>query len=220
MRCNVCNKDKELNQFQTYWHSTQNKMRTRKQCTECLYQIRLKRKNPDKFYENNPDYHKCNTCNNWKVKNEFYTNDDNEIYSNRCRQCEREKERTKRQEYLADNCGSDKVLMTPNCYADEYQKNCTFTVMERMGYQFDEQSGIWIKPGYKEVKDGKPHFLTIKHVRPYTKGSPVTTKLIQDIIYYKLKGYTNRDISKELRLSETTVWKYLKEWKSQLKSGN
>ena len=71
MTCNVCKQDKELNQFQTYWHSTQQKMRTRKQCTECLYQLKLKRKDPNKFYQNNPNYKKCNTCSECKPYSEF-----------------------------------------------------------------------------------------------------------------------------------------------------
>ena len=86
MKCNVCNEDKELNQYQTYWHSTQQKMRTRKQCNQCYYNIRLRNKNPEKYYQNNPDYHKCNTCKDWKLIKEFYTTND-KIYSHRCRVC-------------------------------------------------------------------------------------------------------------------------------------
>lgn len=215
MRCTVCDKDKELNQFQTYWHSTQQKMRTRKQCTECLYQIRLKKKNPDKFYENNPDYKKCNTCNEWKlIETEFYHRH-GKPYVNRCRFCELEIDRNKRKEYLMENCGSDKIPPKPNHYADEYQKACTFHFMESMGYTFDEPTGIWIKPGYKEIKDGKIVYptLNLKQLR----RKKITPTKIERIIALKDKGLSYEKIGQELGISDTTVYKYLKKWKSQLK---
>jgi len=158
MKCNVCSEDKELNQFQTYWHSTQQKVRTRKQCTKCLYHIKLKRKNPDMYYENNPNYHKCNTCKDWKLKDKFYINTKDKIYSHRCRACTRELDHNKRREYLEQSCGSDLVKLKPNQYTDKYQKECTFNLMQQLGYTFDEPTGIWIKEGWKEIKDGKAFF--------------------------------------------------------------
>ena len=216
MRCNVCDKEKELNQFQTYWHSTQQKMRTRKQCTECLYQLKLKRKNPEKYYENNPDYKKCNTCKEWKlIETEFYHRR-GVVYNNRCRHCELTQERNKRKEYLMENCGSDRVSPKPNTYTDEYQKNCTFHMMELMGYTFDEPTGIWIKPGYKEIKNGKAFFPTIKETSINHRNKVTPTKLDR-IIKLKSMGLDNSEVAEELGLSEITVYKNYRLWKNQLK---
>jgi predicted transcriptional regulator len=213
MKCNVCSEDKELNQFQTYWHSTQQKMRTRKQCTKCLYQIRLKRKNPDKYYENNPNYHKCNTCHDWKQVKDFYTSKD-EIYSNRCRSCTRELDQRKRKEHLEQSCGSEKVKTKPNEYMDEYQKNCTFWMMKTMGYTFDDATGIWIKPGWKEVKDGKPYFPNIGKTKKI--GVKVTQTMIEQMLELRKLGWGYNRIADKIGISDTTVFKYVSRYEAKI----
>lgn len=207
MKCNVCHHDKELNQFQTYWHSTQKKMRTRKQCTECFYQTRLKRKNPDKFYENNPNYKKCNSCSDWKLLSEYY-HKDGKPYLNRCRECERNIERNKRKEYLINNCGSDKIPPKPNTYRDEYQKACTYEFMQTLGYTFDEPTGIWIKPGVKELINGKPFFPKVGKSRKI--GNKITTKMVEEMIELYKSGWGYQRISNKLGCSDTSVFKYIK----------
>ncbi len=37
MLCTICKVDKPIEEFATYFHSTQQKMRTRRQCTSCCY---------------------------------------------------------------------------------------------------------------------------------------------------------------------------------------
>ena len=213
MRCNVCNEDKEIKLFQTYWHSTQQKMRTRKQCTECLYQIRLKRKNPDKYYENNPNYHKCNTCNDWKEIKDFYTTN-GEIYSNRCRVCTRDLDQRKRREHLEQSCGSDKVKQKPNQYVDEYQKNCTFNLMQQLGYTYDEPTGIWIKPGWKEIKDGKPHFPDVYKTRRI--GVKVTQTMVEQMLELRKLGWGYKRIADKIGISDTSVFKYVSRYEGKI----
>lgn len=215
MRCTVCNKDKELNQFQTYWHSTQNKMRTRKQCTECYYQLRLKKKDPEKYYSNNPNYHKCNTCNEWKLIDDYYQTSGGKIYSNRCRPCTKKFDADKREEKLINNCGGEKVPPKPNVYTDKYQKQCTFEMLEILGYTFDEPTGIWVKAGYKEIKDGKIIFPTL-NLKAITRRKISPTKL-DKIIILREKGWSYENIAEELGISDTTVYKHLKKWKNQSK---
>jgi hypothetical protein len=215
MRCTVCDKDKEINQFQTYWHSTQQKMRTRKQCTECLYNIRLKNHNPEKYYQNNPDYKKCNTCSEWKLAATEYYHKNGRPYMNRCKECELTLERNRRKEYLMENCGSEKVSPKPNHYADEYQKACTFYFMEVMGYIYDEPTGIWIKPGYKEIRDGKIIFPTL-NLKAITRKKISPTKL-ERILGLREQGLSYEKIAEQLGISDTSVYKYIKKWKSQLK---
>ena len=207
MRCNVCNEDKEIKLFQTYWHSTQQKMRTRKQCTECLYQIRLKRKNPDMYYKNNPNYHKCNTCSDWKEVKEFYCSK-GEIYSNRCRLCTRQLEQKKRREHLEQSCGGDKIPPKPNTYTDEYQKACTYEFMQTLGYTFDEPTGIWIKPGVKELVNGKPFFPKVGKSKII--GTKITTKMVEEMLELYKSGWGYQRISKKLGCSDTSVFKYIK----------
>lgn len=211
MRCNVCDQDKEPNQFQTYFHSTQNKMRTRKQCTECLYELKMKRRNPDKFYENNPDYHKCNTCSEWKLIKEYYTTAAGRIYSNRCRVCTKKHDADNRHRKLSDNCGSDKIKPTPNQYTDKYQKACTFYFMESLGYIYDEPTGIWTKEGFKEIRDGKPFF---PHIKPtFRTNRKVTPTKSEKVISLREQGLSYEQIAADLEISDTTVYKIIKKWK-------
>jgi hypothetical protein len=223
IKCNVCQIEKEDSDFQTYWHSTQQKTRVRKQCTECFYQIRLKRKNPDKLYKDNPDYKKCTKCEEWKPLDEYYRKNGDKIFS-RCKECERVKERSDRQKYrqieLEENCGSDKVNMKPNNYADKYQRNCTFTLLDRLGYIYNKEFGVWEKPGWKEVIEGKIVFPQIilkkKQQSAFYKqnvkkpDNMVTAEMYDKIFELRAKGYTYQKIGLELDISVTTVFKYVK----------
>lgn len=214
MRCTVCDQDKEINQFQTYWHSTQQKMRTRKQCTECLYEIRAK-KNPDKYYSNKPEYKKCMDCNEWKlIETEFYHRY-GKPYLNRCKGCELDIERTKRKTYLQENCGCDRIPPKPNVYSDEHQKACTFEFMKILGYKYDEPTGVWTKPGYKEIKDGKIIFPTL-NVKAVTRRKISPTKF-DKIIILREQGLSYEKIAEQLGISDTTVYKHIRKWKSQSK---
>jgi hypothetical protein len=235
--CNVCQIEKEDKNFQTYWHSTQQKTRVRKQCTECLYKIRLKRKNPDKLYKDNPNYKKCTKCETWKPLEEYYRKNGDNIFS-RCKECEKEKERTERRKYrikvLEENCGSEKVNLKPNHYADEYQRNCTFSLLEALGYIYNEEFGVWEKPGWKEVIEGKivfPKILT-RNKTEYSNenydgnkaGNWVTEEMYYKIFELRAKGYTYQRIGYELNIGITTVCKYLKgirknpKWRNTSKS--
>ena len=100
MICTKCKIDKDENQYQKYWHSTQNKFRIRKHCTECLYKERnekrrLKRKEaklievsiPTEIiqpvvpelepevsidYSTNPNYRLCRICQQYLELDKFY----------------------------------------------------------------------------------------------------------------------------------------------------
>jgi hypothetical protein len=208
IRCNVCDKEKENNQFQTYWHSTQNKMRTRKQCTECLYIIRLKKKNPDKYYLNNPNYKKCNTCTEWKELSQYYLKN-GKPYLNRCKECEKILERGKRQIEIQENCGGGKVPTKPNNYQNDIQKQCTFELMQVLGYLYNEEFGIWTKPGFKEIKNGKAYFPTITLAKRRRTSTILTEENIKLIEEYTNRGLNARQIAMKMGISSTTIYKFL-----------
>ena len=210
MRCNVCNKDKEQDQFQTYWHSTQNIKRTRKQCTECFYKNRMKKRNPDNYYQNNPDYKKCISCSQWKdINTAFYirkARDGRKLYSNSCKVCKKTIQKETREEEKSFNCGSAMVPQKPNKYFDKYQKQCTFNMMELLGYTFDKPTGIWIKPGHKEIKDGKPFFPNLKK----QISKKVTLDMVNEMIELRKLGWGYQRIGYHLNISDTSVFKYIK----------
>ncbi len=237
MICNCCSIDKEEKYFQTYWHSSQNKYRTRKECTECLYKKRkeskLKRLStpteivqpqvqesqpdpiPDIIIEqedtrtdfSTEDLYLCKVCMEEKSLYEFYNRFGRPIESV-CKSCELEKNKQIRQEYLKENCGSEFVWAEVNKYTDEYQKECTFNLLKLLGYLYDEETGIWTKPGWKEIKDGQPHFPNVtskKGKKRLTKEDKENIKRLYE------KGYSVDDISIEMRISDTSIYRYVKE---------
>lgn len=222
MICNCCSIDKEEKYFQTYWHSSQNKFRTRKECTECLYKKRKESKLnrlsiPTEIVqpvvpESQPEpinlnLYECKICMEDKTLNEFYLSNGKPVELV-CKICEVERNRKARQEYLKENCGSEFVWSDVGKYADEYQKECTFNLLKQLGYLYDEETGIWTKEGWKEIKDGQPHFPKIT----YKRGRKRITQQEKDKIK-KLyaEGYSVDDISIQLRMSDTSVYRYAKD---------
>jgi hypothetical protein len=192
--CTKCKIDKEDNQYQKYWHSTQNKFRIRKECTECLYKQRNERKRlrrkeakliqvltkeeivqpvvkesqPD--LSNDKNYKQCRTCQEWKLKTEYhsYTKLRKKSFLD-CKICLNAKEvirsRKDREEYLKQNGGSDLHKVNPGEWIDEYQKEATYNILKAMGWKLNKDNGIWWKDGIK-TSDGV--FINIKK-RKYKK---------------------------------------------------
>lgn len=209
--CTKCKIEKELDQYQKYFHSSQQKWRVRGECTDCYYKSRLKRKNPELYYQNNPDYKKCKTCSTWKIQDEFhYHSRVTGVRFNECKLCQNEKDKIKYQQELEENGGSSKVSPKPNVYKDKYQKEQTFMVMEVLGYIYNEDSGIWTKPGVKELVDGKIVFSKIKskpRVGIYqVKMDYNKLELMKE---YRQRGYSYDKIANLLGISDTTVYKHL-----------
>ena len=209
--CTKCEKEKELDQYQKYFHSSQQKWRVRGECTDCYYKTRLKRKNPNLYYENHPDYKKCKTCSTWKLVDEFHFHSRvTGLRFTDCKSCQNEKDKIKYQQELEENGGSIKVPAKPNNYKDKWQKEQTFMVMEVLGYIYDEGTGIWTKPGVKELINGKIVFSKINKNRTLGKyNSKVATNKVQLMKELRDKGLSYNKIADILDISDTTVFKYL-----------
>ena len=188
-QCTKCKVEKELNQFQIYWHSTQQKHRTRGQCTSCYQnqhneRRRLKRKEAkliqvsirkeiiqpvqpelqlDLSTDNN--YKKCRTCQEYVHKDKFYHHKSRArtTYLD-CRDCINKKEvlrsKVRRQKELEETGGSDRHLQKHGQWIDEYQKEATYNILKAIGWKLNEDNGIWWKKGIKTC-DGI--FINIKN---------------------------------------------------------
>lgn len=221
--CTKCGIDKPIEEYETYWHSTQNKTRTRRYCRDCckeqrrLYRESIRNKKitqpvspepPTIHYSTLPDYYNCIDCNNWKHISDFYQRKDKKPLNKKCKDCQRECDRMKAEQKRIDNGGSLMVPFKPNVYFDKYQKENTFELMGLMGYLYDEETGIWWKPGVKEIVDGKPVFLKISkqlHGRP----RKITREVINQMIEMRNKKWTFAKIGIKLDLSESTIQKYI-----------
>jgi hypothetical protein len=177
--CYKCNIEKEDKEFQTYWHSTQQKFRIRKECTLCLYKQKNERKRLRRLesklkqvpipteivqpavqelqpaiLEIPKDYRKCKTCGEVKLISQYhrYSSYNKKPFLS-CKTCvnirENVRTKNKRLKYLEENGGSNDFSQTPNEYIDEYQKDATFNLMRRFGWTFNEENGIWWKEGIK-----------------------------------------------------------------------
>jgi DNA-binding transcriptional regulator YiaG len=247
--CTKCKIEKELTQFQTYWHSTQQKTRTRGECTECSYKQRnerrrLKRLNPNLIqepipteivqpvvpeleldpFENNPDYIKCRKCKEYKHRNEYYKNPKYKSNFLDCKPCTlktyRESDRIKREQVLQEQGGALAIRTNPNEYFDDYQKESTFKLMKLMGWSFNEENGIWFKEGIK-TKEGI--FINLKEGKLRRRGEVYTNKkeLLPRIIEMREDKKMSYDsIAIKLGVGHNTIYNWYKEYEKDKKTTN
>lgn len=182
--CTKCHQPKELDQFQKYWHSSQQKERTRAECTECFYKQRNERRRikPDLIqisipteivqpevpelepevledFSSNKDYKQCRTCKEWKTKDKFYLHKSKSKSSyldckTCCNKIEAARAKVYRQQELEENGGSFRHYKEPNRWIDDIQRDATFDILKAIGWKFNEEKGIWWKEGIKN-EDGE-----------------------------------------------------------------
>jgi hypothetical protein len=194
-QCTKCKVEKELDKFQKYWHSTQQKERTRAECTECYYKQRNERKRLRRkeaeliqvsirpeiiqpvqpelqpaILDDNPNYRQCKTCKEFKELDKFYKQTKTKKAFLDCKSCmnkaEYKKYKSKRAKEIEKNGGSLSHYVQPNKWMDEYQRESTFNILKAIGWSFNEEKGIWWKEGIK-TEDGI--FINVKYKSPLDK---------------------------------------------------
>ena len=232
--CKKCNIEKPLDEYETYFHRPQGKMRMRKYCKDCFReQKRLWRESikenkitqpvspepPTIDFSTNPDYYKCKMCEEWKVmKKDFYLHKGGNPLNGRCKVCQKILDRKEADEHKKENGGNLKVKQKPNQYMDEYQKENTFLLMGIMGYLFDEGTGIWYKPGVKEIVNGKPVFLKVKKRKKSYKPRFMNQELLMKILELRKRKLTYAQIAIKFNLSDTTIRKYVTDYEKSNKT--
>ena len=241
MICSKCSIDKPETDYATYFHSTQNIMRTRKVCRFCfneqkkLYRESIINKKiiqpvedltptiefipPPIDYSTNPEYKCCSVCKEWKHLDDYYFHQKSKgIKFADCIECHKSKDKGEWEEYLEKNGGHDRILTKTNQYMDQIQKDQTFMVMETLGYTFHEEQGIWLKENVKTLEeDGKIKFHFLKYTkRPYRgKGKKISELLKDRIIMYRKKGYSMGKISLITGVSDSSICKIIKEYENK-----
>lgn len=237
MICTKCSVDKPLDQYETYFHRPQNKLRTRKYCRDCfkeqkkLYRESIKMKEiiqpvvPELEIEvvnplsTNPNYKLCRTCQEYIHIDDYYHHGESKktTYLD-CRKCcnkrEADKRRKERQEAIENGGGSEMVSSKPNTYKDIYQKEQTFMVMQVLGYTY--QDGVWLKPGTKELINGKLVFSKLRKNKHKTNGNIDYNDELWDTIWKDFNdGISQRQISIKYGYSTTTICQYIKRKKNE-----
>jgi hypothetical protein len=158
-------------------------------------------------YSTNPDYKKCSYCLEWKYKDDYYQKN-NKIIFGTCKKCDCKRAKEKRDKEVIEKGGSCFTHSQPNKYADDLQRKATFKLMKLLGYLYDEETGIWTKEGWKEIKDGQPHF---PHIIIHRGRKRLTQEDKDNIKRLYKKGYSIDDIAIEMKISDTSAYRYVKE---------
>ena len=163
-------------------------------------------------YSTNPDYKRCTVCKEFKHLDKYYFHSRAKgIKFADCMDCQREKDKKEREEYLKENGGSNRIHKYPNQYDDEYQKQQVFQLMIEMGYTFNEEYEIWVKDNVKSIQDGKPYFHFLKYNNKRGRGKKIPQSYKDRIMFYRKKGYSMGKIARITGISDSAICKIIKE---------
>ena len=169
-----------------------------------------------------PLYKTCSKCGEEKDKNTgFYTK-----AGTVCKECTKERERINRHKHYQERNetygGSERIKNNVNEWTDEYQRKHVFTVLQAIGWKFNEENNIWYDDKIK-TKDGVFINVVPPPVEPKDKKKFIfsfTDKLkeirfnnIDDMVKLYDNGHTYKQIAIKYRLSRPTITKWIKEYK-------
>jgi hypothetical protein len=228
--CNKCQLEKPDNQYSL--ERNKGRIYRKKYCIDCYrkqsrnWKARKKNKPEESFqsFENNPEYKKCSMCNTWKVAlTDYYKhkNKTSNVYNN-CKECQKkreaEKRRINREEKFKNNGGSERVPVKPNKYSDDYQRAHTFEFLQILGWTFNEETGIWYKPGVRDITGEFEKMKTLPESKIFMKKdgsnnrkyySKITLEMYNIMRTMKTQGYTNKEIGLKVNLNDSTVSKWV-----------
>ena len=182
IRCSKCDIEKELDQYASYYHSTQKKLRTRKVCKSCFNEQKriyresiIKEKiiepvpvsvnptpiptpipeplvNPEVFIDMDIDTKVCFTCKVDKPITDFYIHKRTGKPFTSCKRCELDKDSDKYDEYIKENGGSERVKLRPGQWTDIYQQENVEGFLKVIGWKHNGKH--WYKEGVRSGVDG------------------------------------------------------------------
>jgi hypothetical protein len=206
MNCRKCKEDKPDTEFQTYFHSTQNVYRTRRQCNQCFNYVKKQLHLSKKMKV-------CIECGENKLKTEFYnlrSLGPNDRRHNICKVCTRAYEKRTRTKHSSREDRGEPVHWRPNTYNSIEQKDLAFELMEALGFTFQPDTGRWHKDGFKNP-DGT--FVHIEEKKRFEQERRL--KEIEDldiwskVSYLRERGTTINQISIDTGVNLTAIYKFL-----------
>jgi alkylated DNA repair dioxygenase AlkB len=126
----------------------------------------------------------CSKCGNVLSLDNFYYCKNTGKYHSACKRCVCSIEKKR---YAHPKNPEDKrVLSKPGQYFDLEQKEMTFDYLHRLGWNYNEENGIWYKPPLKDSSGNWPgipdHQKLTDNYKEYQKNYRATHK-------EKIKGY-------------------------------
>ena len=224
-KCNKCNIDKQENEYYTYYHSVQKKLRTRNICNDCMKlgyrEYKKKRKLlsqpiPEPVIPDN--WKQCIVCNQYKPLNEYYLHSNMKTVYRRCKVCQKKNEAEKRVVLMEERGGSDRVPPKANTYTDKFQKAQTFQFMEALGWIFNTETNRWWKPGVRDIDGTFERFKTLPDDQVFIVGkvsggkvykTQMTVANFNKMKQMKEEGYTQKQIADEIKINTSTVSRWI-----------
>lgn len=231
--CSKCKVEKELDQFQKYWHSTQKKERTRGYCISCfrlqkkLYKESIRKENKTQPVEDmtQPEvfeqvydtklFKKCKDCEEWKLIETDYYRHSKKFPNARCKECERIKESEKYYQEIEENGGHDRCPVKCGEYADRYQQEQTEGFLTLLGWKKNEK-GTWWKEGFKTEEGIWVKRNSLKrgynprqerNDKGIIRGLRVPADIQLGIIEMYKEGHLQKDIIKRYSVCKQTIRK-------------
>lgn len=177
IRCSKCNLEKEEDQYASYFHSKQNKIRTRRICKSCFnLQKKQYRENliKEKIIQQDPlyiyskpvltptpeplvepevfidmDTKVCSKCFEDKPYSEFYIHSQTKKPFSRCKRCELDGDSERYRQQIEEQGGSDRVRSRPGEWIDEYQRENVEGFLKVLGWKHNGQH--WYKEGVRGI---------------------------------------------------------------------
>lgn len=215
--CRKCNYDLPRDNFATYYHSTQQKYRTRRVCIKCFNSQKAeytakKRKllmeaitpEPTPTVTPSIEMKYCRYCDTMRPITNYYKQT-----LHKCKTCISAEDKIFYVERRKAKGGSEKVLSKPNQYRDEFQRQQTFMVLEALGYTFNEENGIWYKLPWKTETGEFPQIVTTRY--KYQKPTNKKKKFVFEQID---KGIPIKEIATAIEVNINTIYKWLRNRRS------
>lgn len=198
---------KSIEEFASYVHKKTGNLYTRHVCNTCF-------REQNNLYKKSIKPKVCLVCNETKLHTEFYNLKSlhpNDKRHNICKVCTRKYESEKRKKkYNKREENGEPVHWRPNTYNSPEQKDLAFELMTSLGFIFNEETGRWHKEGFKNP-DGT--FVRIQEKKRLEKERKLNEIKDMDIwnkiTYLREQGFTLHQISDEIGINHTAVYKFL-----------
>jgi hypothetical protein len=237
--CSKCKVVKELDQYEKYFHSTQNKERIRGYCKSCFRQqqrivkqnIRNKKITQPVEDMTQPEvlpieydttiFKQCSTCETWKlISTDFYSYSKNACNKN-CKKCENKIRSDRYYEELEAKGGHDMVPRLPGIYADHYQQEQTEGFLTLLGWTKSPE-GVWWKEGYKTAggiwlkNNGrkKKRIDVPRSDKGIIRGIRVPKEIQDGIVDMYKNNHKQKDIIKQYHVCKQTIRKVINNYQN------
>lgn len=237
MICSKCKIEKPEDQYETYWHSRPKKFYTRRICKSCTsiqkkeYKLKIKQDKlnlieepisteivqpevPESIVEdfsNNSDYKFCPSCEEYKLKSNYYASKQTGKLFRRCKDCHNTAAKKAQSVYWDEKkstIGIESIDPRPGVFLCPVQKEQTHWLLNLIGWK--QVNDKWVKDGIKEWNDGKIVWPNVPEQPKKTRKGPKPQAVLDMDLINKMReqGMTFNQIAIKFKVTGSTIIKY------------